>query len=195
MVVLRRRPMPVEIHGETAARFSRVREAFAENFARHAEVGAACCVYHRGRPVVDLWAGMADRTHARPWTRETVTLVSSATKGVSAGCVLRLVERTVLDLAAPVATYWPEFAGEGKGAIPLGWVLSHRAGVPVVDAPLTLEQVLAWEPVVAAIAAQAPVWEPGTRHGYHFRTYGWILGEVVRRVTGRTLGRFFADEI
>ena len=187
--------MSVEVHGETAAHFSRVREAFADNFARHGEVGAACCVYHRGAVVVDLWAGKADRKRDRPWTRETATLVFSATKGMTAACVLRLVERGVLDLDTPVAAYWPEFGAAGKEAIPLAWVLCHRAGVPVVDAPLTLEQVLAWEPVVAATAAQAPVWEPGTRHGYHFRTYGWILGEVVRRVTGKTLGTFFADEI
>ena len=187
--------MAVEIHGETASGFARVREAFAANFARHGEVGAACCVYHRGRPVVDLWAGLADRERGRPWTRDTAPLVFSSTKGLTAACVLRLVERGVLDLAAPVAAYWPEFAAAGKGHIPLTWVLCHRAGVPVVDAPLTLEQVLAWDPVIAAIAAQAPVWVPGTQHGYHFRTYGWILGEVVRRITGRTLGAFFADEM
>jgi len=186
--------VPVTIHGETTPRFARVREAFADNFARHGEVGAACCVYHRGTMVVDLWGGLADRTLGRPWTRETATLVFSATKGITAACVLRLVERGVLDLATPVATYWPEFGAEDKAGIPLAWVLCHRAGVPVVDAPLTLEQVLAWDPVIAATAAQAPIWEPGTRHGYHFRTYGWILGEVVRRVTGRSLGAFFADE-
>src|SRR5262245_59829428 len=112
-----------------------------------------------------------------PWCScsDTAPLVFSSTKGLTAACVLRLVERGVLDLAAPVAAYWPEFAAEGKAHIPLTWVLCHRAGVPVVDAPLTLEQVLAWDPVIAAIAAQAPVWEPGTQHGYHFRTYGWIL--------------------
>ncbi len=187
--------VPVDVHGEAAPRFGRVRDAFADNFARHGEVGAACCVYHRGTMAVDLWAGMADRERDRPWTRETAALVFSVTKGITAACVLRLVERGVLGLRTPVAAYWPEFGAAGKEAIPLAWVLSHRAGVPVVDAPLTLDQVLAWEPVVAATAAQTPVWEPGTRHGYHFRTYGWILGEVVRRVTGKTLGKFFADEI
>ncbi len=122
-------------------------------------------------------------------------LVFSATKGITAACVLGLVERGLLDLRAPVAAYWPEFGAVGKATIPLGWVLAHRAGVPVVDASLTLEEVLGWSPVIDAIAAQAPLWEPGTRHGYHFRTYGWVLGEVVRRSTGTTLGRYFADEI
>lgn len=187
--------MTVDVQGAVAPQFVRVRDAFAANFAAHGEVGAACCVYHRGRPVVDIWGGAADPAGGRAWTRDTTTLVFSATKGLTAACVLRLVERGLLDLAAPVAAYWPEFAAAGKGAIPVAWVLSHRAGVPVVDASLTLDEVLAWEPVIAAIAAQPPVWEPGTRHGYHFRTYGWILGEVVRRVTGKTPGRFFADEI
>lgn len=186
--------MSVDIYGDVEPRFGRVREVFAENFARCGEVGAACCVYHRGRPVVDIWAGTADPVRGRPWGRDTTALVFSATKGLTAACVLRLVEAGLLDLNAPVASYWPEFAAEGKAAIPLRWVLSHRAGVPVVDAPLALDEVLAWDPVIAAIAAQRPVWDPGTQHGYHFRTYGWILGEVVRRVTGRTLGRFFADE-
>lgn len=185
----------VEIHGRAEPRFARVRDAFAENFARHGDAGAACCVYHRGRPVVDVWAGLADRERDRPWREDTLGLVFSATKGMTAICMLRLAECGVLDLDAPIATYWPEFAAEGKGTIPLRWVLCHRAGVPVVDAPLTLGEVLAWDPVVAAIAAQRPVWEPGSQHGYHFRTYGWIAGEVVRRVTGRSLGRLFADEI
>ncbi len=187
--------MSVDVHGDIAPRFARVREAFAANFDRHGDVGAACCVYHRGRPVVDLWAGVADRASGRPWARATAALVFSATKGLTAACVLRLVEQGRLDLDAPVASYWPAFAAAEKASIPLAWVLCHRAGVPVVDAPLTLDEVLAWEPVVEAIAAQAPVWPPGTRHGYHVRTYGWILGEVVRRVTGVTPGRFFADEI
>jgi CubicO group peptidase (beta-lactamase class C family) len=109
--------------------------------------------------------------------------------------VLRLVERGLLDLDAPIARYWPEFAAAGKAAIPVRWALCHKAGVAAVDGTLTLEQVLAWDPVVAAIAAQAPNWEPGTQHGYHARSFGWIAGELVRRVTGTSLGRFFADEI
>ncbi len=114
---------------------------------------------------------------------------------MAATCVLVLVERGQLDLDAPIARYWPEFAAAGKATIPVRWALCHKAGLADVEGPLTLEQVLAWEPVVAAIAAQRPNWEPGTQHGYHARSFGWITGELVRRVTGKTLGRFFADEI
>jgi CubicO group peptidase (beta-lactamase class C family) len=185
----------VAVHGVVEPRFARVREAFAANFTRHGDVGAACAVYHQGRPVVDLWGGLADRDAGRPWAADTLALVFSTTKGMAATCVLRLVERGLIDLDAPIARYWPEFAAAGKAAIPVRWALCHKAGLAAIDASLTLEEVLAWDPVVAAIAAQAPNWEPGTRHGYHARTYGWITGELVRRVTGRSLGRFFADEI
>ena len=183
------------IHGEIDARFARVRDAFADNFSRHGDVGAACAVYHRGRPVVDVWAGLADRDAGRPWRQDTLQLVFSTTKGMAATCVLQLVERGLLDLDAPIARYWPEFGAAGKADVPVRWALCHKAGVAAIDATLTLEQVLAWGPVVAGVAAQAPNWEPGTRHGYHARSYGWITGELVRRITGKTLGRFYADEI
>jgi CubicO group peptidase (beta-lactamase class C family) len=172
-----------------------VRAAFAENFARHGDIGAACCVYYRGRPVVDLWAGVADAATGRSWTEGTAVITFSATKGATAICANLLVERGALDLDAPIAHYWPEFAARGKGDIPVRWALCHKAGLAAVDGDLTLEQVIAWDPVVAAIAAQVPNWEPGSAHGYHARSYGWITGELVRRITGRTLGRFFAEEI
>ena len=184
-----------EVHGTFDPGFDAVADAFAANFADHGDVGAAVCVYHRGRPVVDLWGGLADREVGRPWARDTLQLVFSTTKGVAATCVHLLAERGTLDLDAPVARYWPEFAAQGKGDIPLRWVLSHEAGLAAVTGQVTMDDVLGWEGVVEAIAAQAPVWEPGTAHGYHARSYGWILGEVVRRATGRSLGRFFADEI
>ncbi|MCZ6712895.1 MAG: serine hydrolase [Deltaproteobacteria bacterium] len=183
-----------ELRGTCARGFERVRDAFGACFGQHAEVGAAVCVYLDGEPVVDLWGGYADREQRTPWQRDTLALVFSATKGVTAACVHRLAEQGKLDLDAPVASYWPEFAAAGKAEIPLRWVLTHRAGLADVKGTLTLEQVLAWDPVCAAIAAQPPHWEPGTRHGYHARSYGWILGEVVRRVCGRTLGQFFAEE-
>lgn len=183
------------IDGHVAARFDRVREAFAANFERHGEVGAACAVIHRGAVVVDLWGGWADREARRRWSEDTLQLVFSATKGITAACVLLLAERGELDLDAPIARYWPEFAAAGKAHIPLRWALSHRAGLAAVDGHLTLAEVLAWDPVIRAIAAQRPNWEPGTGHGYHARSYGWILGEVVRRVTGTSLGRFFAEAI
>jgi CubicO group peptidase (beta-lactamase class C family) len=184
-----------DVHGEVAPRFAAVRTAFADNFVRHGDVGAACAVYHRGRLVVDLWGGLADRDAGRPWQRDTTALVFSTTKGMAATCVNRLVERGLVDVDAPIARYWPEFAAAGKAAIPVRWALCHKAGLASVEGTLTLQEVFAWDPVVAAIAAQAPNWEPGTQHGYHARSYGWITGELVRRVTGKTLGRFFADEI
>ncbi len=172
-----------------------MQEAFASCFENHADVGAACCVYLDGRPVADLYGGFADRAQTQPWNDDTVALIFSATKGATAVCIHLLVERGLLDLDAPVARYWPEFGASGKAEIPLRWVLSHQAGLAAVEGDLTLEEIFAWDPVVRAIAAQAPNWEPGSAHGYHARSYGWILGEVVRRVTGRSLGRFFADEI
>lgn len=183
------------VAGHVAPGFAAVREAFIENFDQRGDLGAACCVYLDGRPVVDLWGGFADLAAGRRWEEDAIQVVFSATKGVTAACVHRLAERGALDLDAPVASYWPEFAARGKERIPLRWVLCHKAGLAAVDGDLTLDEVLAWDPVVAAIAAQAPSWEPGTAHGYHARSYGWILGEVVRRVTGRSIGRFLAEEI
>jgi len=186
---------PPTVHGFAAPGFERVADAFAANFTDHGDVGAAVCVYLHGRPVVDLWGGLADREAGRWWREDTLQIVFSTTKGITAGCVHLLVERGILDLDAPVARYWPEFAAEGKGGITLRWVLCHRAGLAMVTGDLTLDDVLGWDAVVEAIAAQPPNWEPGTAHGYHARSYGWILGEVVRRATGRTLGQFFADEM
>lgn len=185
-----------EIHGDVGAGFERVADVFAANFGDHGDVGAACCVYRDGEPVVDLWAGEADRDAGRPWTRDTIVIVFSCTKGVTAVAANQLVERGLLDPDAPVAQYWPEFAAEGKAHIPVAWVLSHRAGLAAIDAPdLTLDDVAAWDPVVEAIAAQAPSWEPGTKHGYHARTYGWITGELIRRITGLMPGEYVAREI
>ena len=164
-----------ELEGTCTRGFERVRDAFEACFAKHAEVGAAVSVYLEGEPVVDLWGGYADRDQRTPWQQDTLTLAFSATKGMTAACVHRLVEQGKLDLDAPVASYWPEFAAAGKSEIPLRWILTHRAGLADVQGTLTLEEVLAWDPVCAAIAAQPPHWEPGTRHGYHARSYGWIL--------------------
>jgi len=183
------------VHGFVAPGFEPVRDAFARNFAEHGEVGAACCVYLRGEPVVDIHGGLADAATGRAWQADTLQLVFSATKGVTAACMLMLVERGAVDLDAPVARYWPEFAANGKSAIPVRWLLSHRAGLAAIEGDFTLDEALSWDPVVAALAAQAPLWEPGTKHGYHLRSYGWLLGELVRRVDGRTVGRFLADEV
>ncbi|WP_024756576.1 serine hydrolase domain-containing protein [Streptomyces exfoliatus] len=183
------------INGEVAPGFEPVREAFAANFTQHGDIGAAVCVYWHGRPVVDLWGGVADADTGRPWDRDTLQLVYSATKGVTATAVHMLVERGMLDLDAPVAKYWPEFAANDKADIPVRWLLSHQAGLVALDEPLPLAEALAWDPMAAALAAQRPQWTPGTAHGYHGRTWGWLVGEVIRRVSGRSPGRFFADEI
>jgi CubicO group peptidase (beta-lactamase class C family) len=184
-----------DIHGEVAAGFEAVRDAFAANFERHGEIGAAVCVYREGRPVVDLWGGVADPGTGRPWARDTLQLVYSATKGATTTAVHLLAQRGALDLDAPVATYWPEFAAHGKDGIPVRWLLSHQAGLVAVDRPVPVADALAWDPMVAALAAQRPQWTPGTRHGYHGRTFSWLVGEVIRRVSGRSPGRFFADEV
>ncbi|MFF7095316.1 serine hydrolase domain-containing protein [Streptomyces rubradiris] len=183
------------IYGEVASGFEPVRAAFMKNFTRHGDLGAAVCVYWNGRPVVDLWGGVADAETGRPWTRDTLQLVYSATKGATATMAHMLVERGELDLDAPVSKYWPEFAANGKADIPVRWLLAHQAGLVALDQPVPLKEALAWHPMVAALAAQRPLWTPGTAHGYHGRTWGWLVGEVIRRVSGRSPGRFFADEI
>ncbi len=181
------------VHGAWAPGFERVSVAFAGSLAE-SEVGAACCVYWNGDAVVDVWGGLADREAGRPWQRDTAALVFSSTKGVTAALIHLLAQRDQIEIDAPVARYWPEFAANGKQSITLRQVLTHRAGVAAVDGDLTLDDVFAWHPVCAAIAAQKPNWEPGTAHGYHARTFGWILGEVARRVTGLTIGRLLAAE-
>jgi CubicO group peptidase (beta-lactamase class C family) len=185
----------LEIGGDTAPGFDGVRDAFAANLAGVQEIGAAVAVYLHGRKVVDLWGGIADPENGRPWERDTVAVVFSTTKGVTAACAHLLAERGELDLDAPVAEYWPEFAANGKEHIPVRWLLTHQAGLPTLDHPITPAEAIAWEPVVTALAAQRPAWEPGTAHGYHGHTYGFLVGEVVRRATGRSLGTVLAEEI
>jgi CubicO group peptidase (beta-lactamase class C family) len=184
------------IDGLVEPGFGGVADALRTNFERRGEVGAACCVYVDGRPVVDIHAGTADVRSGRPWTDDTLALVFSTTKGATAICANLLVERGLLDPDARVADYWPEFAANGKEDLPVRAVLSHRAGLPVVEGDFTLETALAWDPVVEQLASQRARWdwrEPPP--GYHVRSYGWMTGELVRRVTGRTIGRFFADEV
>ncbi|MBA3652745.1 MAG: beta-lactamase family protein [Actinobacteria bacterium] len=184
-----------DIHGDAAQGFERVEEAFAENFKSHGDVGAAFSLYHRGEKVVDLWGGVADVDTGRDWTDDSLQLVFSTTKGATAICANLLVQRGELDLDAPVTTYWPEFGAEGKEQIPVRWLLSHRSGLPVLDNAPSPEEALAWDPMIKLLAQQRPVWEPGTAHGYHALTYGWLVGEVVRRISGRSLGTFFAEEV
>ena len=185
----------VELKGTCDQRFLPVRDAFAENFAAHGEVGAAVAVVVDGRPVVDLWGGYADAGRSRPWGRDTIANVYSTTKGLTALCALRLIDRGLLDPDATVATYWPEFAQAGKGEMPVRYLLSHRAGLPAIKEPLPVGSMYLWDTMTAALARQAPWWEPGTQHGYHAVTFGWLVGEVVRRVSGKTLGAFLQEEI
>jgi CubicO group peptidase (beta-lactamase class C family) len=185
-----------EIHGECAPRFARVREAFEANFDAGRELGASFAATLGGELVVDLWGGYADAARTRPWQRDTIVNVFSTTKAMAALCAHMLVERGQLDLDAPVAKSWPEFAQEGKGAIPVHCVLSHRAGLAAFREPLPLAALYDWARVTSALAAQAPWWEPGSASGYHALSFGHLVGELARRVDGgRTLGRFFREEV
>lgn len=184
------------VQGFVEPGFGKVAEAFERNFAEHGELGAGFALYVDGRQVVDIWGGVADRATGRPWGPDTLQLVFSTTKGAAALCVARLVAAGQLDYAEPVATYWPEFAAAGKARVTVAELMSHRAGLVAVDRPLTFDEVMAVEPVVDALAAQRPLWDLSTgRHGYHALTFGWLAGELVRRVDGRTIGRYFADEV
>lgn len=182
-----------DIRGTVEPGFEGVRDAFARNFVEHGEVGAGVAVYLGGAPVVDLTAGVTtDRT---PYDDRTLQMVFSSTKGATAACAHLLAQRGELDLHAPVVQYWPEFGANGKDQIPVSWLLSHKAGLIDCTDRLTYEQMLDWDAVVDALARSTPLWEPGTQHGYHAVTYGWLVGEVVRRVSGMSLGDFFAKEI
>lgn len=184
------------VQGHIEEGWGKVADVFRANFEGNpGEVGAACCVYVSGKPVVDVWAGLADREANRPWTQDTISAVASTTKGAAAICAHLLVQRGLLDLDAPVVKYWPEFGAVGKEKIPVRWLLSHQAGLPLIDGPLTFEEACAWHPVIQALEAQKPLWEPGTEHVYHSVTFGFLVGEIVRRITGKSLGRFFNDEI
>ena len=185
----------MRVSGTVEPGFEAVRQAFEDNFNDHGEVGAACCVYLDGRPVVDVWGGVADQKKDRPWDEDTLTLVYSTTKGVTAICAHLLAQRGQLDLDAPVVGYWPEFGANGKDEITVRMLLSHRAGLPTLEPRMAPAEALAWNPAVQSLAAQKPLWEPGTRHGYHAVTYGWLVGEVIRRVTGKSVGQFVADEL
>ncbi|MEW2247079.1 serine hydrolase domain-containing protein [Streptomyces sp. NPDC006975] len=185
----------MDVHGAVAEGFEPVREAFARGFTALGEKGAALAVYRDGRKVVDLWGGTRDVDGAAPWERDTAQIVRSATKGVAAAALLLLHQRGELDLDAPVGTYWPEYKAAGKERTLVRHVLAHRAGIPVLDRPLTLAEAADPERAAAAVAAQAPVWEPGTDHGYHAHTYSWLTGELIRRVTGRAPGEWIAREI
>jgi CubicO group peptidase (beta-lactamase class C family) len=184
------------VQGHVEDGWGKVADAFRANCEGNpGEIGAACCVYVGGRPVVDLWGGLADREANRSWDKDTIVAVASTTKGAAAICAHLLVQRGELDLDAPVVKYWPEFGAAGKEQIKVRWLLSHQAGLPFIDGPLTFEEACAWHPVIRALEAQKPLWKPGTEHVYHAVTFGFLVGELVHRITGKSLGTFFADEV
>ncbi|MFE8017048.1 serine hydrolase domain-containing protein [Streptomyces antibioticus] len=185
----------MDVHGAVAEGYEPVREAFVRNFETLGDRGAAVAVYRDGHKVVDLWGGTRDVDGTAPWERGTAQIVRSATKGVAAAVLLLLHQRGELDLDAPVGAYWPEYKTAGKERTLVWHVLAHRAGVPALDRPLTPTEAADPDLGAAAVAAQAPAWEPGTDHGYHAQTYSWLTGELVRRVTGRSVGAWIADEI
>ncbi|GAJ14706.1 unnamed protein product, partial [marine sediment metagenome] len=185
----------VEIHGHCDQRFSSVKEAFAENFKSGEEVGASFAATIDGEFVVDIWAGYADAAETRPWERDTIVNVYSTTKVMTALCVLMLVDRGQLELDAPVALYWPEFAQAGKENLPVRYLLSHSAGLAGFSESIPIEALYDWDRIINMLAAQEPWWEPGTQSGYHAVTSGYLWGELVRRITGKTLGTFFREEV
>ncbi|MFF3911186.1 serine hydrolase domain-containing protein [Streptomyces sp. NPDC001848] len=185
----------MDVNGTVAEGFEPVREAFVRNFEALGERGAAVAVYRDGRKVVDLWGGTKDVDGTAPWQRDTAQIVRSATKGVAAAVLLMLAERGELDLDAPVGDHWPEYKAQGKERTTVRQVLAHRAGVPVLDRPLTPAEAADPDLAATALAAQAPVWEPGTDHGYHAQTYSWLTNELLRRVTDRSIGEWIAAEV
>ena len=183
------------VEGTCDPRFEPVREAFERNFAERDEIGASVCVTHDGETVVDLWGGVGDPETGRPWEKDTISLIWSSGKGVVGLAAHVLATRGQLDLDAPVAQYWPEFAQNGKDGVTVRHLLTHQAGLAAVTEPLPDDGMCDWDLVVERLAVQAPMWAPGTTHGYHALTFGHLVGEVVRRITGRSFGTFVREEI
>lgn len=188
-------PATPPLDGHCDPRFSRVKEAFAATLAGADELGAAVAVVAGGIPVVDLWGGYADRGRTKPWTRDTVVNVYSTTKGLLAMCAHHLVESGRIDLDAPVARVWPDLAAQGKEGITLRHLLAHQAGLPAIRPTLPPEALFDWGAMTSALAAEEPWWEPGTKHGYHAVTFGWLVGEVIRRVSGAMPKDFLREAI
>ncbi len=182
-----------EIRGFVAQGFEPLREEFEANFDSRGEVGASLCLYVEGEPVVDLTGGVT--ASGAPYGDDTLQLVFSATKGATAICAHVLAQQGRLDFDRPVVDYWPEFAVAGKGDVPVSWLLCHRSGLVDTSANLSFEEALDWDRVTQALAESTPAWEPGTQHGYHAVTYGWLVGEIIRRVSGQSIGEFFAENV
>ena len=183
------------IDGTVKPGFERVAEAFKRNFDDHGEVGASVCLTVGGETVVDLWGGLADPKTAKPWTRDTVSIIFSCTKGATAICAHVLASRGKLDIDATVAELWPEFATNGKERATTRMMLDHSVGVPALRDKVADERGYDWDYWTGRLAAEAPFWQPGVRNGYHGFTFGWTVGEMVRRASGKSLGTFFREEI
>jgi CubicO group peptidase (beta-lactamase class C family) len=183
------------VDGHCDPAFERVRDALVEVLVSGFEVGAALAVYVDGHAVVDLWGGHADAQRTRPWQRDTIVNLYSVGKAVSAICALRLVDLGLLDLDAPVARYWPEFARANKDRLLVRYLFTHQAGLPAIAQPLGSGAWSRWEAITEALAAQEPWWEPGAGHGYHVNTQGFLIGELVRRITGQTFGSYLRESI
>ena len=181
------------ISGFAAPGFEPVAEAFAAAFDGRPEMGAALHILRDGETVVDLWGGIADARTGRAWEKDTPSVVFSCTKGLVSIMAARLVQEGRLDYAAPVSHYWPEFAAAGKAGVTVGDALAHRAGLSAPREDLTEDDIVDWERMASVLAAQEPLWPLGTGYAYHALTHGWLAGEIIRRVTGRTVGEYFAD--
>lgn len=184
-----------EVFGTCAERFEPVRAAFEANFDQGLDVGASVAVYLDGEPVVDLWGGYADVERSKPWQEDTIVNVWSTTKTMTALSALMLADAGEIDFHAPVAKYWPEFAANGKEGVEVRHLMSHTAGLSGWTEPMTVEDLYDWEKATSLLAAQEPWWEPGSASGYHAVTQGYLVGEVIRRVAGRSVGQFFAEEV
>jgi len=185
----------IEVQGYCDERFNKVKEVFAENFELGLDVGASLAVTLEGKFVVDLWGGYADAAKTKPWERDTIINVFSTTKIMTTICTLMCVDRGLIDIDAPVAKYWPEFAQNGKEKLPVRYLLSHTSGLSGWSEQFPMDGLYDWNLCVTKLAAQKPWWKPGTKSGYHLVTYGYLLGELVRRVTGKSVGTFFRDEV
>ena len=184
-----------ELHGEVDDAFKAVRDELTDQFANGKHIGAAVCVYHQGRKVVDIWGGLADEDEAKPWERDTLALSYSTTKGLAATCLHVLADRGLVDYDAPVADYWPEFAKNGKEEITVYHILTHQAGLPQVPEGLHGTDLFNWERVIEGIEKEEPAWVPGEESGYHAITFGFLVGEIVRRVSGKRIGAFLREEV
>jgi CubicO group peptidase (beta-lactamase class C family) len=183
------------VEGFCHERFARVRDEFERNFLERGEVGAAVAIHLEGTPVVDLWGGLADPSTGQPWTKETVVVVFSSTKGMAAACLHVLIDRALLDLDAPISRYWPEFGKNGKANLTVAMALSHQIGLPLWQRDIPKDGLLDWKLATSALAEERPIWQPGTCHGYHGIAAGFLWGELVQRVTGITIGQFLQSEI